>query len=82
MPRPLFHERGIACGTTCDKVPMAKMITMNDLIIISHSYFIFNEKWRLHQMTLKGLAQHFFINFYKIFLISVIVYRNEIEKKN
>ena len=47
MPRPFFHERGIACGTTCDKVPMAKMITVKDLIIISHSYcFFFNSKWR------------------------------------
>ena len=37
MLRPFFHERGMACGTTCDKVPMAKMITLKDLIIISHS---------------------------------------------
>ena len=45
-PRPFFYERGIACGTTCDKVPKAKMDTLKDLIIISHSYsFIFNEKW-------------------------------------
>ena len=42
MPRPFFHERGIACGTTCGKVPKAKMITKKDLIIISHSYkFLF-----------------------------------------
>ena len=41
MPRPFFHERGIACGTTCDKVPMAKMITVNDIIKISHSYTLF-----------------------------------------
>ena len=41
MPRPFFHERGIACGTTCDKVPMAKMITMKALIIISHPYRFF-----------------------------------------
>ena len=41
MPRPFFHARGITCGTTCDKVPMAKMITMKDLIIISHSYCYF-----------------------------------------
>ena len=41
MPRPFFHERGIACGKTCGKVPMAKMITMKDLIIISHSYRFF-----------------------------------------
>ena len=46
MPRPFFHERGIACGTTCDKVLMSKMDTLNDLIIISHSYcVIFNAKW-------------------------------------
>ena len=46
MPRPFFHERGIACGTTCGKVPMAKMITVKDLSIISHSYcFFLNEKW-------------------------------------
>ena len=42
MPRPFFHECGIACGTTCDKVPMAKMDTLKDKIIISHSYkFVF-----------------------------------------
>ena len=41
MPRPFFHERGIACGTTCDKVPKSKMITKKDLIIISHSYRFF-----------------------------------------
>ena len=41
MPRPFFHERGIACGTTCGKVPMAKMDTVKDLIIISHSYCFF-----------------------------------------
>ena len=34
MPRPFFHECGIACGTTCDKVPMAKMYTVKDIIII------------------------------------------------
>ena len=38
---PIFHERGIACGTTCNKVPLAKMITVKDLIIISHSYRFF-----------------------------------------
>ena len=38
MARPFFHERGIACGTTCGKVSMAKMATVKDLIIISHSY--------------------------------------------
>ena len=38
MPRPFFHERGLACGTTYDKVPMAKMDAIRDLIIISHSY--------------------------------------------
>ena len=36
IPRPFFHECGIACGTTCDKAPMAKMDTVKDLIIISH----------------------------------------------
>ena len=41
MPRPFFHERGIASGTTSGKVPMAKMITVKDLIIISHSYCFF-----------------------------------------
>ena len=41
MPHPFFHERGIACGTTCDKVAMAKMITVKDPIIISHSYSFF-----------------------------------------
>ena len=45
MPCPFFHELGIALGITCDKVPMAKMITVKDLIIISHSYRFFNEKW-------------------------------------
>ena len=43
--RPFFHECSIACGTTCDKVPVAKMITVKDLIIISHSYSFFYEKW-------------------------------------
>ena len=38
MPHPYFLEHGIACGTTCAKVPMAKMDTVKDLIIISHSY--------------------------------------------
>ena len=41
IPRPFFHENCIACGTICDKVPMAKMITVKDLIIISHSYRFF-----------------------------------------
>ena len=55
MPRPLFHERGIACGTTCDKVPKAKMDTLKDLIIISHSYcFIFNENGMQVKLLLKG----------------------------
>ena len=45
MPRPFFHERGIVCGTTYGKVPMVKMITVKDLIIISHSYCFFYEKW-------------------------------------
>ena len=31
MPRPFFHERGIACG----KVPMATMDTVKDLNIIN-----------------------------------------------
>ena len=48
MPCPFFHERGIACGTTCDKVPVAKMITVNDIIKISHSNkFFFYEKWNV-----------------------------------
>ena len=38
---PIFSECGIACGTTCGKGPMAKMDTMKDLIIISHSYRFF-----------------------------------------
>ena len=41
MPRPIFHERGIACGTTCDKVPKAKMDTVKVIIKISHSYKFF-----------------------------------------
>ena len=41
MPRPFFYERGIACGTTCDKVPMAKMDTVKVIIEISHWYTIF-----------------------------------------
>ena len=41
MPRPFFHERGIACGTTCDKVPIAKMDTVKVIIKISHSYKFF-----------------------------------------
>ena len=41
MPRPFFHESGIACGTTCDKVPMAKMDTVKVIIKISHSYKFF-----------------------------------------
>ena len=53
MPRPFFYERGIACGTTCGKVPKAKMDTLKDLIIISHSYcFIFNEKWNASETPL------------------------------
>ena len=47
MPRPFFHERGIACGTTWDKVPMAKMDTVKDLIIINHLYKFFLMKNRL-----------------------------------
>ena len=39
MPRPFFHERGIACGITCGKVPMAKMITVKNLIMISRAFF-------------------------------------------
>ena len=46
MPRPFFHESGIALGTTCDKVPMTKMITGERS---NHNYsFVstfFNEKW-------------------------------------
>ena len=38
MPLPFFHECDIVCGTTCNKLPMAKMITENVLIIFSHSY--------------------------------------------
>ena len=46
MPRPFFHERGITCGTTCDKVPMAKMDAVKVIIKISHSYkFFIYEKW-------------------------------------
>ena len=45
MPRPFAHECGIACGISCGKVPMAKMITVKDLIIISHSNSFFYEKW-------------------------------------
>ena len=45
MPRPFFHERGIARGTTYDKVPMAKMDTVKVIIKISHSYKFFFEKW-------------------------------------
>ena len=41
MPRPFFHERGIACGTTCDKLPMAKMDTVKVIIKISHLYKFF-----------------------------------------
>ena len=41
MPRPFFHECGIACGTTYDKVPMAKMDTVKVIIKISHSYNFF-----------------------------------------
>ena len=49
MPRPFFYERGI----TCDKVPLAKMITVKDVIVISHSYRgFFNSKWRYLQRTL------------------------------
>ena len=47
MPRPFFYERGIACGTTCDKVPMAKIDTVKDLSIISHSYKNFFTKNRM-----------------------------------
>ena len=42
MPHQFFHERGITCGTTCDKVPKAKMNTLKDLIIISHLSLTFN----------------------------------------
>ena len=41
MPRPFFHERGIARGTTCEKVPMAKMDTVKVIIEISHWYTFF-----------------------------------------
>ena len=41
MPRPFVYERGIACGTTCGKVPMAKMDIVKAVNIISHSYFFF-----------------------------------------
>ena len=51
MPRPFFHERGIARGTTCDKVPKAKMDTVKDLIIISHSYNFFFMKNRMQAET-------------------------------
>ena len=64
MPRPFFHERGIACGTICDKVPMAKMITVNVLIIII--VIRINAKWRLSQLTLKGKV----IPYNKLFLNS------------
>ena len=43
MPRPFIH----VCGIACDKVPMVKMNTLKDLIIISHSYcLLFHAKWR------------------------------------
>ena len=48
MPRPFFHAGGIACRTTCGKVPMAKMETVKDLIIISHSYCFFLMKNGMH----------------------------------
>ena len=38
MTRPFLYESGIALGITCDKVPMAKMITVKDISIISHSF--------------------------------------------
>ena len=38
MPRQFFYELGIALGTTCDNVSMAKMITVKDIGIISHSF--------------------------------------------
>ena len=41
MPRPFFHERGIALGTTSEKVPMAKIDTVKVIIKISHSYKLF-----------------------------------------
>ena len=54
MPCPFFHELCMACGTTCDKVPMAKMITVKDLIIISHLYHFFLMKNGMHlQLPLK-----------------------------
>ena len=61
MPRPFFHERGIACGTTCDKVPMAKMDTVKDLSIISHSckFFLWKIECKL-KPTLK-LKQQFLL---------------------
>ena len=37
MTRPFFYESGIALGT-CDKVPMAKMIIVKDISIISHLF--------------------------------------------
>ena len=44
----------IALGIPCDKVPMAKMITVKDLIIISHSYRVFLQtKSRYLQRPLK-----------------------------
>ena len=41
MPRPFFHKLGIAFGIICDKVPMAKMITVKYIILIRHSYHFF-----------------------------------------
>ena len=38
MTRPFFYELGIALGTTCVNVPMAKMITVKDIGIISQSF--------------------------------------------
>ena len=55
MPSQLVYECGIACGTTCDKVPMANMITMKDLIIISHSYYFCMKNGMHLQLTLKAL---------------------------
>ena len=58
MLRPFFHERGIACGTTCEKMPKAKMDTLKNLIIISHPYCFFLMKNGIQlKLPLKGISQ-------------------------
>ena len=47
MTRPFFRERGIALGTTCDNMPMAKMIPVKDISIISLSFTL---DWALTSM--------------------------------